>query len=114
MERSITDLILQQRIRLDTMAMLAGRFLDEPVQKMLQRLSGRMARIGATLALPAARQLGVVSRVQAHLERLVREVSLARVDDRPSIARVAWVLAEIEETIRQVPVDVVRPVYVAN
>ena len=114
MERSISDLILQQRIRLDTLAMLAGRFLDESAQKMIERLSGRMARVGATLALPSARQQGVTNRVQGHLERLVREVGLARIDERESITRVAWVLAEIEEAIRQSPVEVVRPVYIAN
>ncbi|QOV89625.1 hypothetical protein [Humisphaera borealis] len=114
MERSISDLILQQRTRLDAMAMLAGRFLDEPAQKMIERLSGRMARVGATLTLPTARQQGIANRLQGHLERLVRAVSLARVDDRESVSRVAWVLAEIEEAIRQSPVEVIRPVYISN
>lgn len=114
MERSIADLILQQRIRMETLALLAGRFMDEQARKSIQRLSGRMARVGATLTTPSARQAGVTGRVQGQLERLVREVSLARIDDRESIARIAWVLAEMEETIRQTPVDVIRPVYTSN
>lgn len=114
MERSIADLILQQRIRMETLALLAGRFMDEQAQASIRRLSGRMARVGATLSAPSARQMGVGGRVQGQLERLVREVGTARLDDHDSIARIAWVLADIEEAIRQTPVDVVRPVYTAN
>jgi len=114
MDRSITDLILRQRIRMDTLAMLAGRFLDDSARRSIERMSGRMARIGATLGLACSRRTDVTGRVQGHLERLVREVSLARVDEPDSISRVSWVLAEIEEAIRQSPIEVERPVYTAN
>jgi hypothetical protein len=117
MEQSIVELVGRQRQRVDAVGYLAGRFMDEPVQAGLARLSGRLARLAATLAAPAAREAAGLARLEGHLERLVREVGQLRFDDPTAIARVAWVLAEIEEAFRTPTpgaAALFMPVYTAN
>ena len=116
MEQSIVELIVRQRQRVDAVGYLAGRFMDEPVRAALGRLSGRLARLAATIATPAARAAAGPVRLEGHLERLVREVGQLRLDDPTGIARVAWVLAEIEETFRAPsPAGTpLMPIYTAN
>ena len=116
MEQSIVELIVRQRQRVDAVGYLAGRFMDEPVQAALARLSGRLARLAATMATPAARAAANPARLEGHLERLVREVNQLRLDDATAVARVAWVLAEIEETFRSpaAAATPLMPVYTDN
>lgn len=114
MDRSMVDVILRQRQRVDALAHVAGRFLDEPTRAALERISVRLTRLAATLATPSARAAVDSGRLQGQLERLVRDVGLLRIDDPTAVARVAWVLAEMEEAITGTPAGVVRPVYTRN
>ena len=111
---SIVELIARQRMRVDHLAQMAGRFMDDATQAALVRLAGRLARLAATLALPSARLADVQHRLEGQLERLVRDVGLLRIDDPSTAARVAWLLAEMEETLRRPPAKVLMPVYTAN
>src|SRR5678815_289344 len=55
MEQSIVELISRQRQRVDALAHLAGRFLDEPMSSALTRLAARLCRLAATLSTPSSR-----------------------------------------------------------
>lgn len=94
---SVVDVIGRQRQRVDALARVAGRFLDEPTRAALERASARLTRLAATLATPSARAAFADGRLEGQLERLGREVGLLRVDDPAGVARVAWVLSELEE-----------------
>jgi hypothetical protein len=114
MEQSIADVIGRQRQRVDALAALAGRFMDDSTRVALERLAGRLARLDATLAAPAARRSFCFSRIGGQLERLVRDVSLLRIDEPAAIARVAWLLAEMEESLHRSPGGAPALVYRAN
>ena len=114
MTTGIIDLLGRQRMRVEHLAQMAGRFLDDPARAALARLAGRLARVAATLASPAARLGDAQHRLEGQLERLVRDVGLLRIDDPIAPARVAWLLAEIEETLRTTPGQTLMPVYTAN
>ena len=114
MTSSIVDLLARQRMRVDHLAQVAGRFVDEPTKTALVRLSGRLDRLAATMAAPSARLGDVRHRIDGHLERLVRDVGQLRIDDPVAIARVTWVLAEMEEALRPEPGQGLMPVYTAG
>jgi hypothetical protein len=114
MRRSLSDLVLQQRQRIDVLAQTAGRFLDAQAEQNLRRLSARLDRIAATLALPGSQSADPAGRLQAQLERFVRELHALQIDDQESIARTAWAIADLEETLRHAPMPVMRAVYVSN
>ncbi|HEX8913076.1 MAG TPA: hypothetical protein VF796_12000 [Humisphaera sp.] len=118
MQGSIVDVIGRQRQRVDALARVAGRFLDDPARAALERISGRLARMAATLSTPTARAAVGEGRLEGQLERLVRQVETLRADDPTGVARVAWVLAEIEESVRRpTPAGgaaAMMPVYTAN
>ncbi len=114
MDGPLVDLILRQRQRVDVLAQMAGRFMDPQTEATLRRLSGRLSRVAATLRLSAARTVDPTGRLQAQLERFVREIQTLQIDDADSIARTAWAIADVEETICATPAPVIRPVYTAN
>ncbi|MDB5295087.1 MAG: hypothetical protein JWO31_1070 [Phycisphaerales bacterium] len=111
---SIVDLVARQRQRVEHLARVAKRFMDPHTEAALGRLSARLSRLACTLALPSARVPDGGRRLGSHLERLVRDVSLLRVDDPAGLARVAWVLAEMEETLGRAPAAAPAPVFTAN
>src|SRR6187549_1047467 len=80
MDGPLVDLVLRQRQRIDMLAQMAGRFLDTQTESTLRRLSGRLSRIAATLALPTARSIDPTGRLQARLERLLREIQTLQID----------------------------------
>ena len=114
MTSAIIDLLGRQRMRVEHLAQMAGRFMDERTKAALVRLSGRLGRLAETLATPSARFGDVRHRIDGHLERLVRDVGQLRIGDPAALARAAWVVAEIEETLRCEPTGVLMPVYTAN
>jgi uncharacterized protein HemX len=113
MEQSPVELISRQRQRVDALAQAARRFFNDAASEALRQLSTRLTRVAATLAAPAGRRAGGRSHLESHLENLVRSVSLLRVDELSGITRVAWVLAEIEESLHT-PAAGLMPVYTAN
>lgn len=115
MQWSIVEVVTRLRLRVDAMSRLARRFLDEPLQASLDRVSTRLADLANTLAVPNVRTALCQDRLVGHLERLGREVAQLRVDDPTAVARVAWVLAEIEEFVRR-PAGTMplMPVYTAQ
>lgn len=100
MTLSYVELIARQRSRVDHMARTAGRFMDEPTAAALLRLSVRLGRLGTALAASPAGLGDARHRIDGQLERLVRDVGLLRIDDPATLARVTWVLAEMEEALR--------------
>ena len=113
MEQSPIELISRQRQRVDALAHAARRFFNEAAYEALHQLSARLTRVSATLSSPAGRAGGLRNNLPSHLENLVRSISLLRVDDLSGVTRVAWIVAEIEESLNA-PAAGLMPVYTAN
>jgi hypothetical protein len=113
MEQSPVELISRQRQRVDALAHAARRFFNEAAYEALHQLSIRLTRVSTTLSTPAARNGSVRKNLQSHLENLIRAISLLRVDELSGVTRVAWIVAEIEESLNT-PTSGLMPVYTAN
>jgi hypothetical protein len=114
MTTPIIDLLARLRMRVEHVARTAGRFGDDRAQAGLTRLAQRLARVAASLAAPAARAADAGHRLEGQLERLARDVDQLRLDDPAALARAAWVLAEIDETLCVTTGKSLMPVYTAN